>query len=287
MRATDETRTSRLLRQTRNNLDLPWAWLRSAATARLDRESFGHVDSFCLFVGYPRSGHSLVGSLLDAHPDAVIAHELDALRLVQVGFGRDQLFSSILRNSREHGEHREHIYDYTVPNQWQGRFRRIRVIGDKKGGRSTRRLADVPSLLARLQRTVGVPVRFIHVTRNPFDNIATMLRRAEPGTTLAQVVDAYVGLCATMAEVKRQAPVGSLLDVDHESLLADPPTVIGRLCAFMDLEADPDYVRDCAGILYSSPNRTRETVQWRDEERAKVEEAIARFEFLGAYSFHS
>jgi hypothetical protein len=42
----------------------------------------GQVRSFCLFIGYPRSGHSLVGSLLDAHPDIAIAHEVNVLGLV-------------------------------------------------------------------------------------------------------------------------------------------------------------------------------------------------------------
>ena len=259
----------------------------SAATARTDRSHFRSVERFCLFVGYPRSGHSLVGSLLDAHPDAVIAHELDALRLVHVGFGRDQLFSSILRNSRSYGEHREHVYDYTVPNQWQGRFRRIRVLGDKKGGRSSRRLADVPSLLTRLQSTVGVPLAFIHVTRNPFDNIATMLRRAAPGTSLAQMVDAYTAMCATIAGVNQEASSESLLHIAHERLLADPPAVIVELCAFLGLDADAGYVRDCASILYSSPNRSRTTVDWPEEQRTRVEQAIDRFEFLRGYSFSS
>jgi len=41
-----------------------------------------------MFVGYPRSGHSVIGSLLNAHPDMVVAHELNALRYVQAGFSR-------------------------------------------------------------------------------------------------------------------------------------------------------------------------------------------------------
>ena len=33
------------------------------------------VQSFCLFACYSRSGHSLVGTILDAHPNAAVAHE--------------------------------------------------------------------------------------------------------------------------------------------------------------------------------------------------------------------
>src|SRR5262245_36859172 len=65
------------------------------------RRTFAAVETFCLFVGYPRSGHSIIGSLLDAHPNAIIADELDALKYVQAGFNQNQLFYLLLRNSRQ------------------------------------------------------------------------------------------------------------------------------------------------------------------------------------------
>ena len=40
------------------------------------------MHAFCLFVGYSRSGHSLVGALLDAHPEITIAHQVNGLKLV-------------------------------------------------------------------------------------------------------------------------------------------------------------------------------------------------------------
>ena len=35
------------------------------------------VKSFVFFLGHARSGHSIVGSLLDAHPHIVLGHEVD------------------------------------------------------------------------------------------------------------------------------------------------------------------------------------------------------------------
>ena len=50
-------------------------------------EALGHrldeVERVCLFIGHPRSGHSLVGAMLDAHPDLCIAHELDMLAFLR------------------------------------------------------------------------------------------------------------------------------------------------------------------------------------------------------------
>jgi hypothetical protein len=49
----------------------------------VDKPDFSSVRTFVLFVGYPRSGHSLIGSIMDAHPNIIIAHEvLAALRHV-------------------------------------------------------------------------------------------------------------------------------------------------------------------------------------------------------------
>jgi len=81
-----------------------------------------------MFVGYPRTGHSLIGSLLDAHPRIVIAHELDALELFQWGFSQRQVFHLLLENSRKMAAagRSHHGYSYGVPNQWQvGRDKEI------------------------------------------------------------------------------------------------------------------------------------------------------------------
>ena len=53
-----------------------------------------------MFVGYPRSGHSLIGSLLDAHPNMLVAHELSALKYLLAGFRKEQIFYLLLENSR-------------------------------------------------------------------------------------------------------------------------------------------------------------------------------------------
>jgi len=46
-------------------------------------------------------------------------------------------------------------YDSRCRDRWQGRYRQLRGIGDKKGGRSARRLQADPELLDRLRKLVG------------------------------------------------------------------------------------------------------------------------------------
>ena len=41
----------------------------------LSKQTVEDVEKFVFFIGYPRSGHSIIASLMDAHPNIVIAHQ--------------------------------------------------------------------------------------------------------------------------------------------------------------------------------------------------------------------
>ena len=109
----------------------------------LPPEVVSDVKLFVLFVGYPRSGHSIIGSLLDAHPNVIIAHEFNVLNWAgQMGsYSKRQLFNMLFMNSYHNafvdGASRSRNYkgyNLTVDTSWQGRYRdTVDVIGDKNG----------------------------------------------------------------------------------------------------------------------------------------------------------
>lgn len=274
----------------RDRLALAWAYPTSYYKGRKNKELFEGVGTYCMFIGYPRSGHSLVGSLLDAHPHAIIAHELDALKFVEAGFGRDQLYQLLLDNSRRFARRgREWTgYAYEVPRQWQGRSNDLRVIGDKKGGRSTLRLARNPDLPHRLQKTVAAGIRYVHTIRNPYDNIATMHKRAlehDHHQTLGATAGDYLERCEMNAKLKERLGDEAVLDVHHESFVENPKSSLGGLCDFVGLGYDEGYLEDCASIVFASPRKSRHAVEWDDATSAAVRTGIERFDFLRDYSY--
>jgi len=125
-----------------------------------NRKAFEDLESFCLFVGFSRSGHSLIGALLDAHPNVVISHELDPLRYTFARFSKWQIYSLILEGSQRYAKNLRQRggYTYHVPGQWQGKFSDLRVIGDKEGEGTTTKLRLYPKLLERFCRTIGISV---------------------------------------------------------------------------------------------------------------------------------
>lgn len=257
----------------------------AALSARPDRSIVDGVRCYCMFIGYPRSGHSLVGSIVGAHPNAVIAHELDALRYVQSRLARrDLLYSMILRRDREFGAAGRVWtgYDYSVPGQAQGGFDELLVIGDKRGAGSTKRLRAHPELLGRLRRLVGVDVRMVHVIRDPFDTIASMHRRGR--RPLATSVHRFFDLCATNATIRDRDP-DAVIDVRLEALVASPTEVVRRLTGFLGLDVSEAYLESCSAVVFDAPKRTRSTVAWPADLVAEVERRMQAYPFLEGYAF--
>ncbi len=174
-------------------------------------------------------------------------------------------------------------YQYEVPGQHQGTYERLRVLGDKRARSTALLIARRPELLDRIRRTVKVPLRLVHVTRNPFDNIVTESRRHK--LSLEQGTAWYEQSCEAVAKVRSMLDPSELLDIHYETFAASPADSLAELCRFIGVEPDPAYLAACAGLVWPSTNRTRDTVEWSPEERAGVERLIDRFELLSPYSF--
>ena len=104
-----------------------------------------------MFIGYPRSSHSLVAAILDAHPEIIIANEYHVLRTweekfrsskeVERSFKKYQLFYDLHELSvrdatfglRANNSLLDFMYSYQVPGLWQGRyFKGIKVRASRK-----------------------------------------------------------------------------------------------------------------------------------------------------------
>lgn len=260
---------------------------RAAIDAIRLRRSLAHVERFCFFVGYARSGSTLVGAMLNAHPEVVIANELDVLHHVELGTPKAEIFSLLLQQDRLFTESGLQWtgYDYGVPGQFQGAFTRLRVLGDKRAGRSTHRLGAHPELLDEVRRTVGVPLRVVHVVRNPYDTITTM---AAQGTgDLSHVTGRYRRMSAMVDDVRARLDPEELIDVRYESFVERPQEHVGELCRFLGVEPSPAYLAACAARVSPSPSRSRDRLPWSADERRAVDELIGARPVLQGYEFDS
>lgn len=270
----------------RKKLNMAGLYAASLLQHRRHAESFRGVRTYCMFVGYPRTGHSLIGSLLDAHPNIVIAHEMDALKFFKRGFSRRQIFHLLLENSKKMATlgRRHSGYSYEVPNQWQGRFEQLRVLGDKKGATSAMHFYNDPGLLEAVRQKIAIELKFVHVIRNPYDVLATMTRRS-PRKTLSTHIKVFFQLCSSIERLKKQIQPAQIYDVRLESFIEDPKTYLRDLCSFIGVEADSRYLEDCSSIVFKSPKKSRFDIEWSPEAIVEVGERMQAFRFLSGYSF--
>lgn len=280
------------------------------------------VKTFLMFIGYPRSGHSIVGSCIDAHPDAIVAHEFNLMaKLMQPAVlhlhrNRTVLFNYIYQNS-----YRQSLLGWRSPeqtldkkgysltirsnNSWQGKFRQLRVIGDKSGGLTAHNYRDSPkpfiAAYNELSKIVQVPIKLLHVVRNPYDIIATKLsyRLSEqrgkkgnfsadrPVTNPRQIMQAVKSLQGEVKAVQGSIDALKLetLEVHYVDFILETKNTMARICSFLDLECSERYLQMCDNVAYDKPRKSRDQVVWTKASRQYVDQLIRDHSFFKRYSF--
>jgi hypothetical protein len=251
------------------------------------RRDFRDVERVFFLIGYPRSGSTLIGSMLNAHPEMVIAHESDLFRYVRPGVTRNQLFAILLRRDRQFAavNRRWNGFDYALDHGTQGQFVRLRVIGDKHAGRAARRIHQDPALLDRFRRVVKVPIRVLHIIRNPYDNIASIAHNRD--LPLGRGIDIYRKLVVAVTDVLGRLSDDELCEVRYEDFTRDPAEALTALCRFMGVDAPEDYVKGCAALADPGGRRSRTRFEWSEAERQEVNDIIASAPRLAGYTFEN
>ncbi|XP_020617575.1 uncharacterized protein LOC110055526 isoform X2 [Orbicella faveolata] len=283
-------------------------------------KAYGHVKIILFFIGYPRSRHSLLGSLLDAHPHMVIADETNAFGKWSSNPNKwmnhsvyayyDTIFNAsqrAIKRGRRSGVFKESVvnttskYRYYVPNQWQSTFDQyIEIIGDKAGGYTAFAMKRTNAVEAvhLLEKTAGAKVKFVHVVRNPFDNIATMVLRKRDikerygehklKVNAPEELDTKIKTYFSMAEgcnLARETFPGSVIDVPSIEIVKNPVETLRRICQFLEIACTEQYLLDCAATVDPVPSITRDFIEWTAEQKHKVYDMMGKYSFFEGYSF--
>lgn len=274
---------------------------------------FSKLDTFLLFIGYPRSGSTLIGSLLDAHPNIIIANEHNVITRWK-NFTREQqtkehvcteLYNNSVKESlkEQRAVFKKYFFHYHVPGLWQGRFDgQIKVIGDKKSTSTSRSLSNKRSneRFLAMKDVLNVPVKFIHLIRNPFDNIATMVLRAahsglrmkavESGlqlntpTVLHKQMKTYLSLVDTNAKLRNRFGE-NVLDVHYSSFIRQPKIWLKTICDFLEVHCSEYYLDRSVSIIFKNETYTRRHIVWSDDVKQKILDKIKSTDFLNGLKF--
>ena len=262
----------------------------------LCQEDINSVKQFVFFIGYARSGHSIVASLLDAHPHMVIAHEFNLFSEWTRNQGkrlsnRTYLYNKLWANSYNNAlngwrseQKSQKGYSLDIDSVWRGSFDKLLVIGDKSGGKTARVFQHSPDdfnkIVESLRTTVGVPIKVLHVIRNPYDMIATRLLyvagaaqrlKSKLNATvdhkycdileLQQRINSTIALTTQVNNFLSSTNL-NVLNIHLVDLIENPGRILKEMCTFLSVECTQDYINICTKKLFKKEPRTRDTVFW-------------------------
>lgn len=258
---------------------------------------FNNLKYFCLFIGHPRNGSSILGGLLDAHKNIIISHEYDVLN--HLNKNKIELFDEIVKNSQQVVKkgRKQAGYNNVVEDLWQGRFEKLTVIGDKKADWTALTILNNPNKIKNLEDLVEVPIKFIHTIRNPYDNIATILKRKERNKSYSLlsgkekymekgVVGFYFNYILEGVKIARSStPDENWFELHHDDLISHPKKTLSKLIQFLDEEVDDEYLNKCAKKVFLSPKITRNRINWNEKSLNIIKNKMKNFDFLKRYTF--
>lgn len=297
--------------------DDPVTFSPKRAYSPLGEKEISKVETFVFFVGYSRSGHSIVASLLDAHPNIIIAHEYNLFRRWKGSMyqNRSFLYNELYQNSFNNAEKgwrsavkNQKGYTLAVEDSWQGAFENLLVIGEKSGAVTAQTYDNDPwsfiEALEELHHTVQVPIKVIHVVRNPYDIISTRLLYMDGKThkskvhatvdmkhvsprNLSSQVNRTIHLVQNVQELLQNCSLNSL-EIHTADLVLDPKHVIINLCMFLGVECSQEYLKQCSDKIFARQSQTRYLVEWPEELIEKVYQMIIRpYQPFWRYTFTS
>jgi hypothetical protein len=262
-------------------------YLESYLSNFIKSNDYKSIRNYCMFLGYSRSGHSIIGALIDAHPNAIISHELNTFYFSEKGFSKNQIFSLIIKNSENFAQVGRGWsgYSYDVQGQWQGKYKQLYVIGDKLGGWTTELLRKDPSVINNFEKKINKRIKYIHHIRNPFDNIsrqAIVLGRKE---VTKKDIDYYLSLARKIEVYKSNINNKYFFEGHQDVFIRRPAVYIKRLCKFLGISSEKEYLKDCIKVVKQKPSQARFEIKWKRELINYTRKEISTISFLRNYEY--
>ena len=274
-----------------------------------------NVERLMLMIGYNRSGTSLLGQMLNAHPEIVVSHnlyilqKLRALRFIPTLSQRGRLARLIIEKDRQAAResYRESGYSYAVSGLWQGRRSRLRVIGDKGAVNAVAALSAAwgSREVDRIRRRARLPARVLFTIRNPYDIIASRdlnrsrdldgadippLRDYAPADSERAAVSEegvrwFIDMSENLSRALAALPREDVLPMRYEDFIASPKENLRQICAFLNVSEDERYLDACAAFTLRDQSLTRLKVRWTDAQIAQIADAVGKYAWLAGYNF--
>ena len=238
------------------------------------------------FVGEGRSGHTLVSGILGSHPNVRISEEQKYISKWCRGISREDIIRALLASGG--GKYRrsmgfENLDTYTEP---------LLVMGDKCGWdavNEVKRRGQASDILTRFSDFIEMPVKVIHTTRHPLDNISAWVDSPKYARLYPERDRRFNKMIARYCKFYEAAEeIMAGQDVFHlrnETLIENSSDTIQKLSDWLDLPPNKGWRRASAKYVNATPHRRRDACNWPDKylDQVNGSRVLDRFPSLSYY----
>lgn len=247
--------------------------------------NYNHLQSFVNFVGWARTGHSLVGALLDSHPNMIISHEeyvLKKFRLKKFN-NKKHVFDRIIKNSQrnlDRGRPASGEYYQKIEDSYQGIVdNKLKIIGDKKGGGSIIEFRRDREILDKFTNFIELPLKLILVLRNPLDSISTSLTKRP--TTFKNRLRIYKSTFNLIDQLLKKNY--DIYIIRFEDLILNFDYEWKKLLNFLEINYSNEYINSCKSIVFDKVPKSRYKLDWDQTSLDMLKKEMSNFKFLRSY----
>jgi hypothetical protein len=244
------------------------------------------MNNWITFVGEGRSGHTIVSGILGSHPHIRMSEEQKYISKWCRGSTRDEILRALFNSGpgkTRAGMGFSNLRTFTEP---------LHSVGDKCGWDAVNEVhkrGQSPDILTRFSEFMDLPVKVIHTTRHPLDNITAWLSSPkyqrmfnDKDLLHRRMIRRY----CRFYEAAEQVMVGQdVFHLKNEELIANPNDTIQRLSDWLGLPPNRPWRRASAKFVASKPHRRRDEYPWIEEYREQVLtwRVLERFPSLECY----
>jgi hypothetical protein len=208
-------------------------------------------------------------NLLDAHPEIVFVRneELFAKWQRWQKDGPEHMFRHLYESTKRYRKKPFYANGYHYPIEGVGHVDNPLVVGHKSSTRRMAELAYNPQKLTDFMCYLGMPIKVVHLTRDPYDQVMARWQQKEfrrkraPLMPLIDHVREQLDINRRMMMHLRDMPYHQL---SYEDLVDQPAYTMEQLLTFLDVEVSESHLEECCRLVQKVPHDV--IPKWTDEE---------------------
>lgn len=238
------------------------------------------IETFILFLGPVRTGHTFISSLLSAHPNISISLELQPIKKVLRGYNKERLFKEILQNCKNRQTMEMGGYEYLFSEE-QKRIENTKVIGDSIAGFKQGSLINIKDL-DKFHSVIKTPIKWIIIYRNPFDVVTSsdLMNKRGIGRNISDFIK-ITNKTKMICEFKLVRR--NVFSLHIEDFIKEPKKWLKQLCDFLNVKSTEKYLESCREKTFSKRKRVFDISVWNKNQIKRLNNFILETPELKRY----